>query len=437
MVDSTSWSLRSSLGRHSLFGALTAVGFVGGLVAWSATTEVAGAVVAGGTVVVDGGIKAVQHQEGGIVREILVDDEQTVAAGQVLLRLDGTAIAANLEVVVGQLRAALARQARLIAEGASAPVINLPASAQDWTRDAELARLLGEQDRLLERRVAARASRLASTNEQIRQLQLQIEGLGRQRASVEERLAIADDDFAGIDQLFTEGLVVASRRSALEREQSDLAGQVAQIDSMVAQVSAAIAAQQLMIAQENDEYQATVIEELQSTNEEVARLMQQKIAAEDRLSRLDITAPIDGIVHESMIHTIGGVIQPGERLMSIVPRQLRHTINARLNPLDIDKLVIGQDVRIKLSGLDPKTTPELFASVRSVSPDLLRDAASGVQYYMVRVDIPDDQVARLPDASQIVPGMPAEVFLQTGQHSVLAYLMKPFADQLGQAFREQ
>jgi HlyD family secretion protein len=427
----------ASLGRHALVGLLASVVMFGGLGVWAATTDIASAVVASGLVVVEGGSKKVQHQEGGIIKEIFAFNEDRVEAGELLIRLDGTTIQANLAVVMSQLSEALARQARLTAESISAGSIEFPEVLESFPDQAELKRLFEAQEKLRVSRLASIEGQTARMDEQVAQIEQQIIGLEAQQSAIGQQLEIVNAESADLDELFAQGLVQISRVNDIKREQSRLIGEQGRIFAEIASSRAAIAERQVVNAQVVDDFQSQVLTDLQDVGVTVAELLQQKIAAEDRLARLEIRAPQSGVIHESIVQTVGGVAGAGETLMLIVPEANELLIDARVSPLDVDKIFVSQDVTVRLSSLNTRTTPELFGSVRSIAPDLTMDRVTGQQYFLVRIEVPDDEVARLPEGIELGPGMPADIFAQTGDNTVLNYLMRPLTDQFQRTFREE
>jgi HlyD family secretion protein len=407
-----------------------------GIGGWTATTEIAGAVVASGVVVVEGGSKRVQHQEGGIVRRILVRNDDKVAAGQLLVRLDDVAIRADLDVVISQLRDAIGAQARLTAESTDAPTITLPAIAAKWPADPELTSILGEQEKLRQSRSKSLESQTSRLDEQISEKQAQIDGLKAQQAANTDQLDLYRSENSNLGKLYSGGLVGIQRVNEMKRSQAELEGQIGSVAASIASTQASVSELQMQRTQLGIDFRSQVLTDLQAASQSVAELMEKKIAAEDRLARLDIRAPIAGTVHESVVQTVGGVITPGETLMQIVPADDHLLIDARVSPLDIDKLHLGQGVAVKLSGFDVRTTPDLKGDIKAISPDLTRDQASGVQYYVVRVNVADSEQEKLPPGARLVPGMPAEAFIQTGNRTVWSYLVRPFTEALCRTFRE-
>lgn len=425
-----------SLRRHAIVGLGAIALFLGLLGGWAGTTEIAGAVVAQGTVVPLEGSKRVQHPEGGVVSAILVKDGDAVAAGQLLLRLDSTTVSANLAVIVSQLSAAFALEARLTAESIGNDELTLPRSLDAWPDRATLAGLLAAQERLRQSRAEAQAGLAAQLQEQIGQLGEQISGLQSQQAAVRQQSEILAGEVADAQILFRDGLMEASRLNASRRELARLEGEAGNLAAEIASARTAIAGSRAKIAENTATFRAGVLEDLRDVGLQIAELLQQKIAAEDRLAKLEIRAPQAGIVHESIVRTVGGVVAAGETLMQVVPHTDRLALEARVSPLDIDKLNVGQLAAVRLTGLDARTTPELVAAVDAISPDLSRDPATGVAYFSIRMKLSEAELARLPEGQHVTAGMPAEVFLRTADRTVLSYLLGPLAAQLSHAFRE-
>lgn len=433
--DSAEAQAQTSLRRHSTFAIGLTVAVVGGLGLWASFTEIAGAVVASGTVVVEGGTKRVQHQEGGIVAEILVENDELVEEGQLLLRLDGTSVEASLAVVEAQLDDMLARRSRLVAEGSNIADMQQP-SAPGWAPGPGFAAVYAEQQRLKQSRALSLEGQQAGLEEQGEQLTQQIAGLGAQREALTAQLQVLEEEWRGLDELLDDGLTNVGRTNANKTQRAGIAGEIGRIDTDIAAARASIAEREIARAQLRDAFQAQVLEELQQVNVSIAELLQQKIAAEDRLRRLELRAPQPGMIHESKVQTVGGVVSAGETLMLIVPANPDIVVDARVSPMDVDKVAERQEVVLHLSSLDSRTTPELTASVRAISPATSVDPTTGASFYTVRIAVEDGQLARLPDGTRLVPGMPAEAFIETGNRTVLSYLMKPLLDQVMHTFRE-
>ena len=426
----------ASLNRNAMVGCTIIILGLGSLIWWSSATNVSGAVVGHGTIAVEDGSKLVQHPEGGVVAEILVRNEDVVEGGQLLVRLDGTATTVNLQVVMSELNDALARQARLRAESTRQDRLEMPDIAESWPDRESLLIQFEAQQRLLETRKLSIVSQNQRIDEQIAQFELQIQGLQSQREATGSELAILEEEAPGLEQLLADGLLQAARVNENRRNRARLAGEIGRIDADVARIRGLISERAVMRDQIVDGFQAEVLAELQTVSVSVLELLQRKVAAEDRLTRLDIRAPQSGIVHQSIVQTVGGVVAAGATLMTVVPQETALVINSRLSPLDIDKVYVGQNVTMRLASFDPRSTPELQGKVSAISPDLTIDPATGIQYYETRVDLTESELARLPDDLRLVPGMPAEVFINIGERTVLAYLTKPLTDQINRALRE-
>lgn len=427
---------RKSLGRHGWAGLLAIFGLFGGLAYWASTVEIAGAVVASGSVVVESYPKRVQHQEGGIVAAFLVRNEERVEAGQVLVRLDATDISASLSVLESQWREALVREARLVAEIEGESAFALPARLADIAADEEVASLMSVEQQVFTARRTARVGRAAQLNEQITQFETQISGLTLQQAAVDQQISVLVDEIADLEALRADGLMESSRVTALIKQRAQLEGERGQLISAVAGAKAAISERQLQITQLEDDLLTDALEQLQVARRTIAETGEQMRAARDRLLRTEIRAPQAGVVHESIVHTVGGVVGAGETLMQIVPRDDALMVMVRLSPMDVDRVTVGQGATLRLSSLDLRETPELGATVAAVAPDVTQDPSTGLQFYSARVLIPDAELARLPNPSLLVPGMPVEAFIKTDERTVLSYLVQPFVDQLNRAMRE-
>lgn len=426
----------SSLRKHTLAGLATLALLLAGLGGWMATTSIAGAVVASGVVSVAGGSKLIQHSEGGIVKEILVHDGDVVEAGDVLLRLDGVVARSQLSIVISQLRDALARKARLYAESVQSSTIVLPALAADWPPDPELAALLGDQARLYQSRRASLEGQDKQLQQQIVQNNEQIVGLLAQQAAVKRQVALLAADEDRLQDLLGRGLMESSRVSDVRRSRAEMDGDLGRISAAVAAARALVAELEMRRVQLADNFLTDVLEDLGTVNQQTQELLQRKAAAEDRLQRLDIVAPADGAVYQLATHTVGGVVAAGETIMQVVPSGDQMTLDVRLSALDVEKVYVGQKVGARFSGLDSRTTPELAATVSSIAPDLTRDPNTGAQFYEVQVVLGAAEPARLPSGTTLVPGMPAEVYIQTGDRTVLSYLLAPVSDQMSRALRD-
>ncbi|MEE1610246.1 HlyD family type I secretion periplasmic adaptor subunit [Microvirga sp. CF3016] len=429
-------SARTSIRRHTLLGLSSALLLVGGLGGWAVVTELSGAVVAPGAVVVDSHVKKVQHPTGGVVGEILARDGDRVRSGDVVIRLDETVARANLAMVSKSLDELATRQSRLEAERDGLDRVAVPAALKKRLNEPELERLVLGEVRLFESRREARDGQKAQLKERISQLQEQIDGLDLQAAAKADEIQLIQSELTGVEQLWRKNLVPITRVTALKREETRLRGERGQLISNVAQAKGRISETALQILQIDQDLRSEVSKELREVQAKVAELVERRVAAEDQLKRIDIRAPQDGFVHQSIVHTVGGVINAGEPLMMIVPEADELSIEVKVSPQDIDQLQPGLDTVLRLSAFNQRTTPELKGRVSLIAADLVTDQRSGIQYYPVRVAFADGERDRL-GALKLVPGMPVEGFIQTGYRTVFSYLTKPIADNMAKAFREE
>jgi len=424
----------NSLRRHVFAGAALLVGFAGGLGWWSASTTIAGAVVASGTIVVEGGVRRVQHPDGGVIAEILAEDGDHVAAGAVLFRLDATAVTASRNIVIAQLRDAYARLARVAAELLGSPLDGDGAPAT--LAGAEYAALLDTQQQFIAARAAVQQSRHDQIVEQINQLAEKIGGLEAQRRASEGQLTLLAVERADLEALRADGLVEQGRVNDVAQRQLQLEGTIGQIAAGIAEARATIAEHQALLAGEADTRRADLIAEQQATRAEIAQLLQQQVALDSQLARLEVRAPIAGIVHGSTIHTVGGVVGAGETAMLVIPPVNGATVEVRISPLDVEAVGAAQHVLLKFPGIETRYSPDLAAEVKSVSPDLTTDASGALQYYAARITVPATELDRLPGHILLVAGMPVNAFIRTTDRTVLEFLTKPLTDVLARAFRE-
>lgn len=422
--------LRKTVRNHMLFALFIGLFVVGGIGAWATFTEISGAVVSSGTVVVESNTKLVQHREGGIVRDIRVKNGDTVEAGDLLISLDDTVTRANLAVITKQLTELTAQELRLEAERDDLAAIEWP-DGRDNQGDIERGQQL-----LLEARRNSKDGRKNQLEEQIRQFNKQTQGLEAQVTAKDSEIELIDEELADLGGLLNKQLVSKSRVTGLRREKARLSGEYGDLIAQIARTRESISERRIQILQIEESYRAEVLEQLQEVRSRIAQLEEQKIAAEDELTRVDILAPQNGYVHQLSVHTIGGVIAPGETVMQIVPREDQLIVEAQVRPVDIDQMSPGQRARVRFPSFDQRTTPELNAELLTVSADLNEDERTGQSYYLARLVIDEAELDKLGDKA-LVPGMPVETFLQTGDRTVLSYLVKPVTDQIAHAMRER
>ncbi len=419
--------------KQGLIGAFILFVIMGG---WAAVFKIKGAVIAPGQVVVEGKPKTLQHLDGGIVGEILVKNGDKVKENQIVMRLDQTAKHANKTIVEKRLYEALARSARLKAERDKASKIVWPEELLRLENQLDIQLMMNGQTKLFEARKKASRGLVSQLRQRITQSSEQIKGLNDLISSKQAQKKLIEQELVGQRKLLIKGLTHKSRILGLERELAKLSGDISSHRSEISKTQSTINETNIQILQIEKDHMAEVLEELRQVESEISDLREQFIAASDELKRVDITSPVTGIVHNMEITTIGGVVTPGQPIMQIIPTNERLVVEARVLPQDIDQVYSGQKARVVMSAFNRNIVPELNGLVIDRSADALVDEMTGMQYFSVRVEIPQEEKEKLGDLV-LVPGMPAEIFLQTKDRTVMSYLLKPFKDHLGRAFREE
>jgi HlyD family secretion protein len=436
LTDLQEKGARPSIRRHLIVGLTVVILLAGGLGGWASTAQISGALIAQGSIVVESNVKKVQHPTGGVVGEVRAHDGDLVKAGDIVVRLDDTVTKANLAIVTKNLDGLWARGARLEAEQRGLDKIVFPRALTDRAGDPDVKEIMANETKLFEVRVNGRAGQKAQFRERIVQLNEEISGLTAQEAAKDKEIGLVETELSGVRDLYDKHLVQLSRLTTLERDAARLAGERAQYIAQRAQAKGKITETELQIIQIDKDLVSDVSKDLREANDKIGELVERKVTAEDQLRRVDIRAPQDGMVLQSTVHTVGGVITAGDTIMLIVPQTDDLQVEAKVNPQDIDKLQVGQKTLLRLSAFNQRTTPELNGVVTRVSPDTTTDQRTGQSYYTIRVSMPPQEVARLGDV-RLIPGMPVEAFVQTGERTLLSYLIKPLSDQLMRAFREK
>ena len=436
MSGSKPASAQSSIRLHLIVGLTVVVLLAGGLGGWASTAEISGALIAPGSIVVESSVKKVQHPTGGVVGEVRAHDGDLVKTGDIVVRLDDTVTKANLAIVTKNLDGMLARAARLQAEQQGLDKVVFPAALLDRADDPDVKNVIASETKLFEVRTTGRVGQKAQLRERIKQLNEEIAGTQAQAQAKDQEIALVDKELVGVRSLYDQHLVQLTRLTTLERDSARLSGERAQYIAAIAQAKGKITETELQIIQVDKDMVSDVSKDLRETNDKIGEYVERKVTAEDQLRRVDIRSPQDGMVEQSTVHTVGGVITAGDAIMMIVPQADDLQVEAKVNPQDIDKLQIGEKTLLRLSAFNQRTTPELNGTVIRVSPDVTTDQRTGQSYYTIRVSMPPEEVARLGEV-KLIPGMPVEAFVQTGDRTLLAYLIKPLKDQLMRAFRER
>lgn len=423
-----------SIRRHLLLAAAIGGVLVFGIGGWAFSTELTGAVIAPGLVVVESNAKKVQHPTGGVVGELRVREGDLVRRGDVVLRLDETQTRANLQVIVRQIEEMTARRARLEAERDDADALVFPDELLGRISDPETARVIAGEKRLFEVRQIERQGSKAQLRERISQLREQITGFAGQMATKARESELLENELKGVRELWNKNLVPLSRVASLERDAVRVEGDRSQLIAATAEAKAKIVETELQILNVDQQLRAEVGKELAEIRAKLSELSERRVAAEDQLKRVDLRAPQDGKVFQLNVHTVGGVVTAGEPIMLIVPETDQLRVEARVPPQQIDQVRRGQPVRLRFSAFNQRTTPELNGEVERVSADVTQDEKTNISYYVVRVAIAPGELARLGELN-LVPGMPVETFMQTAPRTVISYLVRPLMDQAQRAFR--
>jgi HlyD family secretion protein len=427
-----------SIQRYVIVGMIMFGCVTFGIGGWAATSQLSGAVVAQGVVVVDSSVKKVQHPTGGIVGELRVREGDRVNAGDILIRLDETQTLANANIVTKNLDELLARQARLEAERDSADQIAFPRVLLQRTKDSnsDADRAIAAEQKLFDLRRQARSGQKAQLKERSAQLQNEIKGYLGQTDAKQKEIDLIHQELDGVRSLWQKNLVPITRLTSLERDAARLEGERSQLGGMIAQAKGKIAEIELQIIQIDQDLRSEVGKDLIETRSKLSELAERKTAAVDQLYRIDIRAPQSGRVHELSVHTVGGVISPGEQIMLIVPDADSLAVEAKISPRDIDQVYVGQSATMRFAAFNQKTTPEIDGDISVVSADITQEQRTGASYYTARVLLKPEELAKLGSA-KLVPGMPVEVFVKTQGRTALSYLVKPLWDQADRAFKER
>lgn len=422
------------VGRYLLAGFIIIFALVGGVGVWAAQTEIAGAVIAQGTVVVESNVKKVQHPSGGIVGEIFVKNGDFVHAGDLLLRLDETLTRANLQMITKQLSELTIQEARLIAERDHTSEVLLPAGLS--VTDADIDEILKGERNLFQSRRDSREGQKSQLRERISQLDQEFAGISGQIDAKAREIQLIAKQLQDLETLEEKKLVTAATMVALRREAARLEGEYGQLKSSAAQTRGRVTEIELQILRIDQDARTEIVKELRDTQSKIAEYGERRVAAEDQLKRVELKAPQSGMVHQLSVHTVGGVINAGETVLLIVPDSDKLVVEAKISPHDIDQVIASSTAMLRFAAFNTRTTPELVGNIKSISADLAQDPRTGDSYYTGRIEITEGELKRL-NGSKLVPGMPAEVHIKTHDRTALSYLVKPIEDQFSRAFRER
>ena len=430
-----------SIRRYQRLGLAAMLLCVGGAAAWAASVQLSGAIVATGTVVVETSVKKIQHGSGGLVGEILVKEGTKVQPGDILVKLDQTLARANLQILNQQIDELEMRDARLELELSAVPLTAIseefafPPRFSNRLTDPYVGSLYATEKIAYDARRATCSSQNLQYGEKIEQLKEEISGLEEQFKATTKEIAFIRSEIDGLEKLEAKQLVPKTKMVERKREEAHLVGQQSQLRASIAQTRGRIAEIELQKSNHFDQLRTLSVNERRETQTKLVELKERQIAALDQLKRTDIRSPQSGIVHQLSVHTVGGVIAPGEQIMLIVPDGDDLSVDVAIQPSDISQVSIGQKSMLRFIGLHDRTAPEIVGSVTRIGADLSRSDTGRTEYFLARVSVDGSEMQKLKDA-KIVPGMPVEVYVETNTYSAMSYLIKPLTDQFRRALRE-
>jgi HlyD family type I secretion membrane fusion protein len=425
------------MSRPMMIGLLALGILVGRFGGWATLTEISGAIVASGQIEVDQNRQVVQHPDGGVVKDIYVEEGDAVSVGDVLISLDPSIEESELSIIQGQVFELMARRGRLTAERDGIGAITFdPRLIERAKTDAGIAELMQGQENLFQARVASNAKQIEQLTKRKSQIANQIDGIVAQRAAVATQLDLIEQELADQQKLLDRGLAQASRVLALQRSQAELSGDVGDLIAKQAESEGRITDLDIQIEGLETTRREDAISRLRDQQYRTLELEERAGALIEKLMRMDIRAPVSGIVYGLSVFTPRSVIRPADPVMFLIPQDRPLVITVQVPPIDIDQVYVGQNAVLRFSALDQRTTPELFGKVTKVSPDAFQDDASRMSYYRAEILLNEGETDRLPANVTLIPGMPVEAFIRTQDRTPLAYLIKPLADYFAKAFRE-
>lgn len=426
------WSAR----RPLIIGFLTLLLLVGGFGTWAVFANISGAIVASGQVIVDQNRQVVQHPDGGVVEAVLVREGDVVKAGDVLIKLDSAQLRSDLAIVENQLFEIMARRGRLEAERDDATSISFdPDLLKIAAERPEVEELIKGQQRLFVARNESAARELDQMDKQRAQIADQVEGITAQQEALKSQLALIDKELADQQSLFEKGLAQSSRVLGLQREEARLRGQVGELAANAAQAAGRITEIEIGMLKLGTKRREDAITQLRDQQYRELELAEQRHSQRAKLDRLDIRAPVSGVVYGLTVFTQRAVIRAAEPVLYIVPQDRPLVIDVHIATIHVDEVFVGQPVTLRFAAFDSRTTPELVGTVAKISADAFVDDRTNASYYRAEIILDPGEAAKLGD-NHIVPGMPVEAFIRTADRSPMAYLVRPLAVYFNRAFRE-
>jgi HlyD family secretion protein len=422
--------------RPILIGALSLLVLVGGFGSWAVLTSISGAIIASGRIEVDQNRQVVQHPTGGVVSEILIKEGDLVEAGASLLRLDTAALISQQTITENQLYELMARRGRLEAEingldeAKFDPLLVAAAAQNDAVRE-----LMQGQSNLLRARADTIANAITQLRKRASQIDSQITGINAQRTALERQLELIRQELASQQTLLDRGLAQATRVLSLQREESRLAGTMGELDAQKAQAEGRITEIDIEILNLGTQRREEALTNQRDLQYRELELLEKRSALTDEIARMDIAAPVSGIVYGLRVSTPRSVIRPADPILFLIPQDRPLVIMAQVDIIDIDKVFIGQEVNLRFAALDQRLTPEVFGKVSQISADAFSDEVTKASYYRAEIVINPGEMSKLPDNATLLPGMPVEAFIRTADRTPIAFLVKPLTDYFAKAFR--
>lgn len=407
---------------------------VGGFGTWSVMAQITGAVITSGQIEVDRNRQVIQHPDGGVVQEIAVDEGDTVASGDLLIRLDSSVLTSELAVVEGQLFEILARKGRLEAERDGLNGIVFDPVLVNGGQDA--VDLMDGQNRLFVARNESTGRAKEQLTQQRAQIASQIGGIRAQQEALEIQRGLIAQELADQQSLLDRGLAQASRVLALQREAANLLGSVGELAASAAQAGERVSEIEIQILGLETTRREEAITRLRDLQYNQLELSERRRTLRQQLERLDIRAPVSGVVYGMQVFAERSVVRPADPVLFLIPQDRPLVIATQVQIIDIDQIHLGQEVTLRFSAFDQRRTPELKGKVTQVSADAFQDEGSQLSYYRAEVEMDDGEIEKLPEDMILIPGMPVEAFVRTADRSPIDYLIKPMADYFAKAFRE-
>ena len=426
-------SIRRSIRNHCIVIAGSTVLLVLGFGALGTGIKLSGAVIASGSLVVKSRVKKVSHQTGGRVESLKIEEGSRVTAGAIMIKLDATVVQAELAASTHDFYELQAQRERLETELDGRDTIVYPSDLTAAAHDPAIARILSGESNLFVLRREARAGQRKQLEQRIAELRQQVTGLVEQRQAKDTELDIVSKELTGVRDLFARNLVQVTRVDALARDEARVTGERGALTADIAQTDAKIAETRLQIIQVDDDLRSEVGKQLADNTVKLSEVTARRVAEQDRLRHLEIRAPQAGVVHELAVHAPGAVIAPGETILEVVPDHDKLVAEVRVEPQDIDKLTPAQNVTLRFPSFNQRTTPEVEGTVARIAATTTDDTKGGLAYYTVQIGFtPSLEMAH----QGLRSGMPVNAYFKTCDRTMLSYLLKPLADQMARAFRE-